>query len=405
MNGQTALPEGETASTSCVALAACATYDLVAVRAAVEKALTPFGGMKAFVRPGMRVLLKPNLVMAMAVDRAACTHPAMVEVVGQMVLDCGGTLLVGDSPGIHSAAKVAQACGIAAVVERLGGKIVEFTVRDDTQAKAMAGRDHVAPYAKDVPDYREVLRAEMAREIFEADCVINLPKFKSHAMTMMSLGVKNCFGCVVGSRKFQWHYRAGHVPELFGKMLVNVWHMAAPALTILDGIIGMEGQGPTGGAPRFIGLVGAAQNAALLDIACARLVGLEPDLVLTTRMACEMGLADERAICYCGDDPSQFMMPDFLLPPRDRGFHMLPIWMSGMIRRWVTSRPVPDQARCTGCGRCAEICQAKAITMENQLPRINASACIRCYCCHEFCPPHAMKKKTPLFARLLSIGR
>ncbi|MBN1256736.1 MAG: DUF362 domain-containing protein, partial [Planctomycetes bacterium] len=231
-----------------VSLARCAEYNPAMLHQAVSEVLQPFGGMENLVRPGDKVLLKPNLVMGRAPEKAVNTHPAFVQAVAEQVKDCGGELLLGDSPGLESAAKACRACGLDKVMERVGGRIIEFTL--DPDARKQAG------FLGDV---------DMARELREVDVHLNLPKFKTHELTGLTIGVKNCFGTVVGMLKFQWHYRAGHSPELFSKMLVDVYRQAAPQMTIVDAVVGMEGRGPTAGEPRELGFVAAGPDCLALD--------------------------------------------------------------------------------------------------------------------------------------------
>ncbi|MFH0911180.1 MAG: DUF362 domain-containing protein [Planctomycetota bacterium] len=372
-----------------VAFARCTAYEPAPVRAAAEALLDALGGLGTFVKRGDRVLLKPNLLAAHAPERAVTTHPAVVRAVAELVRDCGGRVLVGDSPGYGSFQRVARATGMEEAVRAVGGELVEFTLPEKSTRPG---------------DLFQAL--DLAQELSTFDVHINLPKFKTHALAVLTLGVKNCFGTVVGPRKLQWHYRAGHNRGLFARMLVEVFRLAAPDLTLIDAVVGMEGQGPSSGRPRPLGFLAASADCLALEAACARVAGLEP-LELPVLAAAQGKDSDAwLAPAYAGLPLEAVRAEDFALAD-GRPFHeMGPRFLVPLLRRLLVAEPVPARARCTGCGVCAEICPARAIALSERFPRIDRKTCIRCYCCHELCPEHAMGLSRPLPARLLErLGR
>ncbi|MFW5857897.1 MAG: DUF362 domain-containing protein, partial [Planctomycetota bacterium] len=246
---------------------------------------------------------------------------------------------------------------------------------------------------------------DFAREVLEADCVINLPKFKPHVLTRLTLAVKNCFGCIVGPRKFQWHYRAGHDHALFAKMLVDVCRRAAPALHLVDGVVGMEGQGPTSGSPRPLGWIFAGTDPFAVDAVGARLAGLAPAALPTLAAA---GAEADPAPAWTdpevlGEPVAACAVADLRRPREGRSLRdVMPGFLATLLRRFATAWPEPLPERCTGCAACARLCPAGAITMEAGRPVIDTHRCIRCYCCHELCPEHALTLRQPLLARWLA---
>ncbi len=129
-------------------------------------------------------------------------------------------------------------------------------------------------------------KIEIARDALEADVLINLPKLKTHSQMLLTLGVKNLFGCIVGFGKPQWHLRAGVDREVFATLLVRIYQAIRPKLTILDGILAMEGEGPgRGGQPKELGFLLGSADAVALDVAVCRLLGLGEDVLLTNKMA------------------------------------------------------------------------------------------------------------------------
>jgi len=366
-----------------VALARATTYEPAPLRAAVEAALAPLGGLAAFVHPGDRVLLKPNLLAAHPPERAVTTHPALVRTVAELVRDCGGRVLLGDSPGFGSLERVARVTGAARAVEAVGGRLVTFTAPASARSEPSG-----------------LARGELARELADIDVLVNLPKCKTHALAGLTLAVKNCFGLVVGARKLQWHYRAGHDRALFARMLLDVYRAGAPQLSLLDGVWGMDGQGPSSGRARPVGFLAASADGLALDAAVARLLGCEP-LDLPVPAAATEDRARWLEPELVGARADDLAVGDFALPTT-RSFRVMgPRVFVPFLRRWLTDRPEVLDDRCTGCGRCAQVCPAGAIAMHAGRPRIDHAACIRCYCCHELCPEQAIRRASPLPARLL----
>jgi len=231
--------------------------------------------MGRFVRPGARVLLKPNFVRGRRAEEAANTHPVFVTEVARLVREAGGEPIVGDSPALGSAWGVAKRCGLLDLARANGIPIVEF--RKTRKIASPRG------------DGRSLRLAEAA---LSADVVINLPKFKAHGQTYLTLAVKNMFGCVKGRRKALFHFLLGEQPMDFARMLVDVARAVGPALTLLDGVVGLERTGPMGGDPRPLGLIVAGTDCAAIDAVACGIVGAEPERLLTLRAAREAGAGE-----------------------------------------------------------------------------------------------------------------
>ena len=182
-----------------VCIERCEAYDADLVFDRIKAAVDALGGMGRFVKTGQNVLLKPNLLSPSEPAKAVTTHPAVVEAVIRLVQDAGGRPVIGDSPGIGSLLPVTEKTGIAQVARRHGVDIVPF----DDSVPVDALDDHL---------FRQI---EIARAVADADVVINLPKVKSHGQMLLTLAVKNLFGCIAGRRKIEWHMRAGRDYNLF----------------------------------------------------------------------------------------------------------------------------------------------------------------------------------------------
>src|SRR3990172_2744264 len=259
-----------------VVLKRCPDYDIERVYQSIAESIELLGGISSFINKGERVLLKPNLLSAKPIEKAVTTHPAVIEAVIRIVKDAGANPFIGDSPGIGSAGQVAAKSGIKEVAERCGVDIVNLS--DGVLIENDKGK--------------VFKRFDVSRMAFEADAIINIPKLKTHAMMTMTLGVKNLFGCVPGKRKVSWHFEAGHDKMAFAKMLVELYTLLSPSLTILDGIVGMEGDGPGSGSPREMGIVAASGDAVALDLVVSRMVGLKREELPTTMAALELGAGE-----------------------------------------------------------------------------------------------------------------
>ncbi len=288
---------------STVSLVAANSYEVAALRQSIQQVLAPLGGIGAFVKAGDRVLLKPNLLTGSRPTKECTTRPEIVYCVAQLVQEAGGYPFLGDSPAFGSAWGVAKANGYLPWLEQLYVPVKEFS----------GGR-----YAT-VSDEFNHLR--LCKEAMDADVVINLPKVKSHVQLTMTMGVKNLFGCVPGKMKAWWHMEAGKDPEMFGRMLVETARAIAPDLTLLDGIIGHEGNGPSGGEPRPLGCLGASSDVFALDRALVDVLHVNPSLVPTICASSELGLCPHiDAIYFPLSTPDDLSCTDWKLPEK-----MMPI--------------------------------------------------------------------------------
>lgn len=280
-----------------VSLIRARSYELSALRSSLETLLEPLGGMPAFVKTGDRVLLKPNLLTGSRPSKECVTRPELVYCIAQLVKEAGGKPFLGDSPAFGSAFGVAKANGYLPLIEELDLPIVEFR-----------GKRY-----QTVSDSFNHLR--LCKEAMDADVVINLPKVKSHVQLTVTLGVKNLFGCVPGKMKAWWHMESGKDASRFGEMLVETARAINPNLTVVDGIIGHEGNGPSGGEPRDLGVLGASADVFALDRAMVDILGVDPAMVPTVAAQIRLGLCSTLdQINFPLERPSQLPVSDWKLP-------------------------------------------------------------------------------------------
>jgi uncharacterized protein (DUF362 family)/Pyruvate/2-oxoacid:ferredoxin oxidoreductase delta subunit len=369
-----------------VALQHCDSYEFEKVREAVLRLLEPLGGIGAFVRPGQRILLKPNMLSVKSPEQAVTTHPAMVRAVAGLVREAGGQVLVGDSPGIGGFQRVADKSGIARAAAESGAELTEFSETLELQGSGT---------------FR---RITLARAYWEADSIINLPKLKTHEMMTMTCAVKNLFGAVVGAEKAGWHLKAGASREQFARLLLEIYLLKKPVLNIVDAVVAMEGNGPGSGDPLQVGALIAGTNPVAVDMVAGRLAGIPPGLLHVELEARRMGLAgaswDDIDLCGAaleGFPPKPFRLPGGL----DTQFGM-PKFLSELLKRHLTSFPAADRERCVLCGVCRDACPPVAIEIKNSALTVDHGRCIRCWCCRELCPHDAMLIQRGLILRLVS---
>lgn len=281
-----------------VSLLHTSSYEIASLMRSLEAVLEPLGGMSSIVKAGDRVLLKPNLLTGSRPTKECTTRPELVYCVAKMVQDAGGKPFLGDSPAFGSVKGIAKANGLLPLAEELGIPIVEF---------------HGKRY--ETENEGEFQHLRLSKEAMDADVVINLPKVKSHMQLTLTLGVKNLFGCVPGKMKAWWHMEAGKDVERFSQMLVETARTINPELTILDGIIGHEGNGPSAGEPKNLGILAAACDVFALDRVMVEILGVKPQDVPTVAASMRSGLcSDLSAIEIVGDQVAQLRCLDWKLP-------------------------------------------------------------------------------------------
>ncbi|HXI10409.1 MAG TPA: DUF362 domain-containing protein [Thermodesulfobacteriota bacterium] len=371
-----------------VAIKRCDDYDEEKVYAAVKEAVALLGGISKFVGKDDLILLKPNLLAGRPPEAAVTTHPSVVKAAIRLVKDAGGTPVVGDSPGIGNAGKIAGKCGVLAVCESMGVPFVDL--------KTLTIAEN--------PDGHTFKRLEVAKEAVEVDGIINLPKLKTHAQMVLTLGVKNLFGCVPGKLKPQWHLSAGVRSSHFAGMLLDLYAFLNPRLTIMDGIVGMEGNGPGSGDPRKLGLVLASSNAVAMDTVIAGFLGVKTSDVPILKEAQRRGLAgsDPGRVTTLGESIDSVRVKGFRLPPvSDTNFaSRFPYFIDKRLRKALTARPHISNSDCTLCSVCVEVCPAEVMTRTDRI-KIDYDRCIRCYCCQEMCPEGAIEPKSGWLKRLV----
>ena len=362
--------------TSLVSVIKCPNYDEARVFSALRQAIDLIGGIQTFVKKGNRVLLKPNLLFGKSPEKAVTTHPSIVRGMIQIVREAGGVPSIGDSPSVGSLTWTAEKAGIRAVADEMKCPLVEFN-------------RPVLPPKERGKIFKQL---EIDQTVLEADVIINLPKFKTHSLTLLTLGVKNLFGCIPGPRKALWHLKAGEDRKAFAQILVDVYQIIHPSLTILDGIVGMEGNGPNSGRPIPLGLILASGNPLSLDQIVCDLLGILRESLLTNRVVFEQGIEKDR-IDVLGERVDEVKISNFQFPTLSQPDWNLPGFLRKALKNALTTKPVIEEEVCNACNQCAEICPPKALVRKEKGLIFDYGQCIRCFCCLEVCPEGAISIK------------
>jgi len=371
-------PERETMNHLRVAAVKTDSYSPENITVGIETALNLLGGLGNFVQAGDRVLLKPNLLEGVPIECAVTTHPEVLRAMILQIRELGAVPVVGDSPGVSGTLKAAEKCGIAAVCREEGVDLLPF--------------EETAEYP--FPEGTTVKKFQLTDVLLRVDKVITLAKMKTHTFMGMTGATKILFGCIVGMQKAQFHLRMQQRSQFAG-MLVDLANLVKPVLSIVDGVIGMEGNGPRNGRPFKAGVILAGANCYAVDIVMAEMMGLPTESLPVAALSLERGLTSSFAgIDVVGDGRGirhRFAAPRSMLSLEDR----TPAWFTRWGKRHLTAHPQIGP-NCIGCGRCVAHCPPRAMTILDGRVSIKEDECIRCYCCQELCPENAVRLDTGL---------
>ena len=361
-------------------------YNEEKIYKAVSKSFEALG-VANDLKPGMKVVLKPNLVMAKSPQYPVTTPPAVINAVAQYLHAHGidDITLAESSGGLYNAEymkNVYRTCGLKALHPYI-------RLNMDFSSVSVNCPDNFANHS-----------FNLITPVTNADYIINICKLKTHAMTGFSGGIKNLFGTIPGLEKPQMHYRWPAIED-FSRMLLELAQTVNPNVTVIDAIDAMEGNGPTGGTSHPLHLIMAARDFYTQDYFAAGLMGIEPESIVMIRQAVENGLATPNDITLVGDpvpaDLTPFVKPD----THKLDFSgSLPAFLAkpatAVMSHFLKSYPKVDKNICVGCGKCAESCPAHIIKIENHKAKFTKRGCISCFCCQEMCPAKAISVKRAL---------
>jgi|SRR5208283_1125040 len=347
-----------------------ATYETV--HKAVDRAFKLF----PIVCRDKKVLIKPNVLRASEAKEGIVTHPRLLRAVVEKVETMRpATIVVGDNPGLFNYGANEECFKKTGLMEAAKG----YYQNIGNDSHKIAFNDNF------------MSTVIISQAVLDADIIISLPKFKTHGLTVMTGAVKNSYGFLPGAQKAMLHKAAGS-PSRFHEAIVDVFRLRVPDLFIVDAVVGMEGNGPASLDLRNIGLILASDNAVALDAVIATIMGCEPGRLRFLQKAKEAGLGDYdlSTIKVIGELKQ---LPDFKLPPLSGEGIIQNKTIQAMIHARTLLRPQVDPALCTDCLTCVEHCPVSALSVHDNLPRVEIEKCIACFCCQEICPQQAITLK------------
>jgi len=320
---------------------------------------------------GKSVLVKPNLLGKFAPEKAVTTHPSLVRAVVACVRARGGNVIVGDNPGLRCYGANEKAGESTGVAEASDGAFQNIAAGTRTVRLDGSSAGEVV----------------ISSAVLDSDVVISLPKMKTHMLTQMTCAIKNTYGYLSGGEKIRLHSLSKGCRE-FSELVLDIYQVRPPDLTIVDAVVAMEGDGPSAGEPRAVGKLIAGRDAVLVDLLATKIMRVDPMNIDQLRIARERGLLDKdiETLALEGDlgNGAPFRMPSNFKSKLGFGAFN---FVGSVFRRGT--RLAVIEGRCVKCKLCVDQCPVDAITMTDY-PRFDDKKCIQCYCCHEICPESAI---------------
>jgi uncharacterized protein (DUF362 family) len=279
-----------------VAVIKCDGYELKKIKLSIRRVFSLLGGVERFIRRGEKVLIKPNFIIPRPPQQAAQTDPAVVIALAQIIKDFGARPVVGDSPAWNSIAACVKALGLKDPLKRLDVPVIAL----NKPVRRRIGDGSVG----------------ISRFVLEADKIINLPKLKTHQQLGATFAIKNMFGCVSGKQKAFLHFTKGKSHEAFCEMLIDIFKLVGPVLTIIDAVVGMEGQGPINGKPKKLAFFVGGVDPLACELVCCKLLKFDPEQlpIIQTAMRMNLGCGDFDMVNVVGDDYKKLICHDFIYP-------------------------------------------------------------------------------------------
>ncbi len=370
----------------------CEEYNLEQVKSKIKESLDSLGGVSNLIKPNSKVFIKCNCVGPFSASYGITTHPIFVKAVIQIVKEVTNDITVGDNPAVKDLVLTLKKNGIYDVIVEEGVNILD-------------NKDQMKIYN---PSYKVYNVFDVSRGMIENDVLINLPKLKTHSLAYITCAEKNLFGFIYGLNKSAWHVKASNqlefgeaINDLYGAILDS--YKDKTIINICDGIIGLEGEGPsTGGKAKQANTILTSLDAVSLDRVAVEIMGLNYKKSFITNIASSRGYGegDISKIEVLGDEIVNY----HFLEPKDSLSNVgLRLTRVKLLKPMLLEHPVIDHDKCIKCGECTRICPPKTMVIEKgKYPHLNTKKCIRCWCCSEVCPQNAISKsKRPIIGRIV----
>ncbi|OEG70701.1 hypothetical protein ATZ36_17150 [Candidatus Endomicrobiellum trichonymphae] len=354
---------------------------------AVREAVRLLDCMSAFINQSEKILVKPNLLSPKDPSKAVTTHPEIVRAVIKLVKEAGAIPVVGDSPGgaIRNIKNLWETTQMERICREENVELINF--------EASGSKEF------DIND-KNIKKVNFSNAVLDCDGIINLPKLKTHALMSFSAGVKNLYGLVPGLMKVEYHKYASKNKD-FADLLTNIYLFFKDKIrfTLIDGILSMEGNGPSAGEVRKTDLIAASRDTAVLDAYLLNELGYDisnSDILKNLKITKDI----LKTVEVSGERPERFNLKKFKFPSV-RKLDLFPKFLIRIFGKFLWVRADISEKICVKCMLCARSCPAGAIrAADNQHPHVDEEKCISCFCCHEMCPHKAVKFKKSMLAKI-----
>lgn len=356
-----------------VQIRAIDSYDLAQIEDAVTTWFKDLRDPK-FAR-SKRVLIKPNALGAFPIERAVTTHPIVLEAIIRYFLARKKEVWLGDSPGgTVPVQKVWEICGFQELADRYPIKLVNLSTHPFKELKYNG------------------IPVKISDALFKCGIVINVAKYKTHSLMAFTGALKNLYGLVPGMVKSEYH-RDNPDTRSFAELLLAIYFISRSKISysIIDGIMGMDGAGPSGGTPRNFGLLMGSDSITALDTVASRMMGFTvKDLPYLWDALHGEGILPSRIIVPQSFRHHRIDADIRAVKLSKEGLRYLPRFAAQAFKKVYYYYP-EISSRCVRCGVCVKSCPVEAISwLDNGFPQVDSNKCIKCMCCHELCPTQAV---------------
>ena len=371
----------------------CNDYEPKKIKSIVDEIFKSLSINSEVIKPGSKVLIKPNLLSAYTPEQAITTHPEIVRAVVKKIKELKAIPFIGDSAGnlLRGMEYIWEKTGMLQVAKEENAELVNFETVGSVELTV---------------EHSTIKNIYLTKALINCDYIINTPKIKTHTFMGFSGGIKNFYGCVPGARKVEYH-KLAPTPYDFSQLLSEIYRIVKEklVLTIADGICGLEGNGPSlSGIKRNYNMIIASKDTITLDMFILNLLGSKYDNTFIDILKNKnLGNTDISNIIYYGDNTNLFNTKKVKFPstwilrifPRK-----IALFAGKFLGKLIWIKPKIDISKCVGCLQCLKSCPAKAISKhkKNGKPVVDKIKCISCFCCHELCTHKAVKIEKSIIA-------
>jgi uncharacterized protein (DUF362 family)/Pyruvate/2-oxoacid:ferredoxin oxidoreductase delta subunit len=363
----------------------CENYEEELINNSITKMLSTFTDLnKKLEAKKLNILIKPNLLAPRHPDKAVTTHPMVIKAIIRYLQKFDCNITIADSPAgtynLKTMEKLYKTCEIQKFADETGCNL-NYDLSD---------------VMVEFPDGIVFKKSLIIKPAVEADLIINVAKLKTHTLTRLTCATKNLFGLMPGVLKYRQHLAMPDI-KIFSQMIIDMnKYFEDKVFNIVDGIVGMEGEGPSGGDPKFAGALLAGYNSQAVDVIACKIMGMPPLTVSTLAGYKEVDKVELIKL-------TEMKTYNFILPPER--IKSLPDYIPNFVQNFLTeiiiAKPLINKKTCKSCGICVKSCPAEIITMNSKGAYIKTyKSCIKCYCCQEACPYKSIQLSKPLLERI-----